>query len=139
MPSDLEDLIRKEGYENFLEFYDAHRETSYEHWDDSQEQALAFADRIMEEDYFTEDKKAGFPLALSYSFDAADLELWLGNALSETMNWEAVLAEMSSSKILELATYTRIRVGDETERPTSPSSPVIRERLRALFPYLYFI
>jgi hypothetical protein len=136
-PSDLHEMIHNEGYANFLEYYDAQREANYDHWDDSQEEALAFVDQIMNGDFSTEEKSATYPLVFSYLFSAEELEFWLGYALRETMDRHMVLSGLTSDQILDYATYSRIRLGEDTAKPVLEDHLDIRERLRDAFPSIY--
>jgi hypothetical protein len=136
-PSDLHEMIRNEGYANFLEYYDAQREANYDHWDDSQDEALAFVHQIMTEDFSTEEKSATYPLVFSYSFSAEELEFWLGYARRETMDRETVLSGLTCHQILDYATYSRLRLGEDTPKPVLKDLLDIRVRLRDAFPSIY--
>jgi hypothetical protein len=136
-PSALHDIIREEGYTAFLEYYDANREANYDHWDDTQEEALVFVDQIMKEDFSTENNCSACPLLFSYSFNADELELWLGYSLRETMDREIILSGLTSTQVLDYATYSRLRFGENTPKPASQDCLDIRERLRVLLPVLY--
>jgi hypothetical protein len=136
-PSALHDMIRDEGYTAFLEFYDTHREANYDHWDGTQEEALAFVDQITKEDFSTEGNSAAYPLVFSYSFNAEELEFWLGYALRETMDRQMVLSGLTPHQILDYATYSRLRLGEDTAKPVVEDLLDIRERLGDLFPFVY--